>query len=340
MAYKRDVVLTCGHCAADFVGTYKQWRNMEAAGTTPYCSSTCRFAALSNKFKRDPHNCGPCPTCKKTFTSRTKDKKYCGLSCYLASDQMKEMLLRNRVKCPSEESIGKNVAKRKMGKDVPCLECGTVFYQKRETEKTNKKKFCKTTCYRSYLAKRFDRWIANPEGLLLPQGYDEFLEKENLPCLIEGCGWSGRHLSVHANFAHGIKAADLKRAAGFNLGSGLVSKSLAELLQGREKQGIAVENPWAEKLKEAREKHFAEKKAIAYKSLEGKEHQAKAIVFRSNPGPIRVCIGCSCEFMQSTPAGKALFCSTDCRSISYEARYGRLGPKQPRARTPRGVFAK
>ena len=57
------------------------------------------------------------------------------------------------------------------------------------------KKFCSKDCRRLHYAERFDRWVANPETLALPQCYDEFLMQEELPCLIDGCEWKGKHLA-------------------------------------------------------------------------------------------------------------------------------------------------
>ena len=54
--------------------------------------------------------------------------------------------------------------------------------------------------------KRYDRQIASPDKLQLPQGYDGCLDREQLNCLVDGCGWVGKHLSTHMNIAHGIKA--------------------------------------------------------------------------------------------------------------------------------------
>ena len=83
------------------------------------------------------------------------------------------------------------------------------------------------------MAKRFDRWIANPQTLALPQAYDEFLTGEELPCLVEGCNWRGQWLSLHMNYTHGVPADEFKRAAGFNLKSGIISGPMREALAQR-----------------------------------------------------------------------------------------------------------
>ena len=58
--------------------------------------------------------------------------------------------------------------------------------------------------------------------------WDEFLSQEVLPCPIVGCDWAGDHLGIHANAAHGVTAAELKEALGFNRHSGLMSTAATE----------------------------------------------------------------------------------------------------------------
>jgi endogenous inhibitor of DNA gyrase (YacG/DUF329 family) len=224
-------------------------------------------------------------------------------------------------------------AKLKIGPDIkhylPCIECGKDTYQKPSTPR----KFCSKPCYRSYMAKRFDRWIANPEGMALPQCYDEFLDREELTCIVEGCGWQGRHLSVHVNQAHGIRAQEFKRAAGFNLNTGLVSKPLAQLLSERPNQGVALSNPDHKE----NQKHAVKvaQEGMRYYSMEAKEHQCKAHSLLV-PGPIRNCRGCGIEFRQNTQFGRAVYCSKDCRKVHYSA-IAKANSK-PRIRNERGLF--
>lgn len=54
-----------------------------------------------------------------------------------------------------------------------------------EERPSKKSKVCGSRCYRLFMAGRFDRWIVNPQTISLPQNYDEFLVKKELPCLIE-----------------------------------------------------------------------------------------------------------------------------------------------------------
>ena len=105
------------------------------------------------------------------------------MKCYTGSSQFSAMLAAARVKSTLPQSVEKGAAKRRQGRDVPCLECGEEFYQKRATDRRPARKFCTTVCYRSYMAKRFDRFIANPETLALCQNFDEFLDREEFALL-------------------------------------------------------------------------------------------------------------------------------------------------------------
>jgi len=150
-------------------------------------------------------NCGPCPTCGKTFESRYRGKKYCTLECYSKSPELLERLKLKHIRT---------------GENTTCIECGKEFYVKKSRSQRGSGKYCSTICYRKFMEKRFDRWIASPEKLSLPQNYDEFLTLQELPCLVEGCEWRGNFLSLHMNFTHGIARREFKKIAGFNLKSG------------------------------------------------------------------------------------------------------------------------
>jgi len=222
--------LTCGHCSAVFIGSDSQARKVKYEQRTVYCSDTCMHAAIGAKLRKPIPNQGPCGTCGQEFFSRTS-KQFCNIKCYTKSNLFTEMLEKSREKSMSPESIEKRAAAARKGENVQCIECGEEFYQKREGNSRPAKKYCNTICYRSYMAKRFDRWIANPQVMALPQCYDEFLDREDLDCIVDGCNWRGKHLSLHINNTHGIEAKQFKRAAGFNLNSGLVSKDLSQVLR-------------------------------------------------------------------------------------------------------------
>ena len=329
--------LKCGHCQSTFQGVDWQARKVKYEQRIVYCSDTCSKAASSNRAQeqairegKKPRKgvlSGPCKTCGKKFESRI-DKMFCSMDCYIKSDQFREM--QSKYWAPSAEVKAKISEQLKKGKDVPCIECGTEFYQKQPSKGKPARKFCGTPCYRTYLSKRFDRWVANPEGMALPQCYDEFLDREELACVVDGCDWHGQHLTLHMNQAHGIVADEFKRAAGFNLGTGVIAKPLAEALRERIAVGVAAgmdDNARVAAL--ALSQKSLAGNYIRYKSLEGREHAKKS---RSmlGPGPQRICAGCSTVFQQSTPMGKALYCSRDCRDNAYAEQRHAIAKKPVR----------
>ena len=324
--------LVCAHCASIFVGTQKQAEHYVYNNSNLFCTDVCRYAFLKNKFSTPVPNRGPCKTCDKTFFTRRNNPKFCSMDCYTKSEQFKVVSKKAREISLSADSRAKQATTIKTGVDIECLECKKLFYCKKGL--IGKKRFCTKPCYRSYLNKRFDRQIANPDQLALPQGYDGFLDRVELNCLIEGCEWTGKHLSIHVNQAHGIEAKDFKKAAGFNLHTGVISKDLCETLSNREKVGIAVHNPY-------RLDNIEKRKAFAkgfYKSNESKEHARKSRIFMGS-GPQRICEACRIEFTQSTPMGKAKYCSIPCRDNYYAQERKKLTtPWYLRERNLDGTF--
>lgn len=229
--------------------------------------------------------------------------------CYSNSEQFKQMRKDNLKKAGRPESVKKRALALKNGTYAPCLDCGEPVYSK----PSRPKKYCSKICYRSYMAKRFDRWIANPESMSLPQCYDEFLDRETLTCVVDGCDWEGIHLTIHMNECHGIRADEFKRAAGFNLSTGVIAKPLAELFRDRALQGVAL-LPTNGALELAHEAQL--NNPIYYKSLESKEHAAKGRLL-TGPGPLRVCRGCGEKFQQRTVFGRAKYHSIECRTKHY-----------------------
>jgi hypothetical protein len=214
----------------------------------------------------------------------------------------------------------KDIRKRKCGENAPklveweCLACG----KKRELPyHDRKKKYCSQLCYRTYMAGRFDRWMASPQTMALPQSYDEFMLQEELPCLVDGCDWVGMHLSNHVNFTHGITAAEFKRAAGFNLSTGLVTPELHDTLSDR--AHIHVSRPMPAECITAQKHEYIK----VYHSLEGKEHHAKAQALQRETVelPERKCRQCGKMFKPSNGmAWGARYCNTSCRSKYYFER--------------------
>jgi hypothetical protein len=303
--------LQCNHCKGIFSGSLAQALKVVYEGRTTYCSDACRKAFMRERFSTPVPNRGACLGCAKEFFSR-RDAKFCGMKCYTGSNQFSDMLADSRAKALTPTSIAKRSDAVRRGESKPCLECGTNFYAKKSKAK---KKYCSTICYRAYMAKRFDRQIANPEQMALPQGFDGFLDRGLLPCPIVGCDWQGHHLSLHMNEGHGITAAEFKRAVGFNKSTGVVSRPLAEQLRARALVGVAQDSKyWANK-GQGFPDGFERRD-----SLEAKEHRAKARALCGS-GPMRTCVGCGSVFQQSTPFGYAMYCTLPCRTAAYAVKY-------------------
>lgn len=307
--------LTCSHCKCTFAGTASQAIHHISEGRNTYCSKACQYAFLREKYSTPIPNRGACGGCGNEFYSR-RDAKFCSMKCYTGSTQFSDMLADARANSKTPYSIAKRAASQLRGEGKPCLECGADVYVKK-SEMT--KKFCSAICYRSHMAKRFDRQIASPEQMSLPQGYDAFLDREELNCLIEGCGWSGKHLSVHMNAAHGIQANDFKRAAGFNKSTGVVSKDTAQALTERASQGIALDpSYWCLSGADIKASTETIANRINYRSKESLEHRVKGMALAATViGPERVCAGCGCAFTQATSVGRTKYCTVACRSIAY-----------------------
>lgn len=188
-------VFNCSTCGSEFKSRYRSQLGSHRAGRNVFCSKECRSVKDSEMQKKRPgrHQLGPCPTCGKVFRSRLKDKIYCTLECYAKSESLKQRLKEY------------NDAK---AKDWVCLQCGK--------DAPRRRKFCDDFCRRQFFAERFDRFIANPEEIALPQNYDEFLNRDELPCLVEGCDWCGEGLAYHVNFHHGITPEKFRELVGFN----------------------------------------------------------------------------------------------------------------------------
>ncbi|WP_339667252.1 hypothetical protein [uncultured Marinobacter sp.] len=308
--------LVCGHCEAVFAGSNSQAYHKKYEGRAPYCSTACRQAAVRKKLCTPIPDRGPCRRCGKPFRSRTA-KQYCSMDCYISSDAFYTMLCANRMKLAQMPSW--NAGKR-TGEYKPCLECGEEVYNK----PSEKKKFCSSICYRQYMAKRFDRWVANPQEMALPQCFDEFMSTDELPCLVEGCDWVGQHLGGHVQLAHGILANEFKRAAGFNLSTGLVGADLHRKMVDASSGKGNLEQMLAARL-------LLGKPGMIYQSLEGREHQQKSRVVASEiPGPMRDCKGCGKTFRQKNHYGRTKFCTIECRKQFYAATLRSQSKKRSR----------
>jgi hypothetical protein len=256
---------------------------------------------------------GPCPTCGMMFQSRMP-KKYCCLACYTSSPELAARLAANSKKANAAAQIARGL-EPKDGKEIPCLECGTLVYRK--PSEIGRSKYCSRSCYRKYMAKRFDRHIANPERIALPQNYDEFLTGGLLRCLVDGCEWRGHQLSLHMNAAHGIAKTEFKMMAGFNLKTGVISQPLRDAYSARDYVGVAVINHFGHKLRSVNPRQITK-----YVSRESVEHHIKGrMVAMETKQPLPVkCSECGNETVQLTPFGRKLFCSVDCRSKAYKRK--------------------
>ena len=275
------------------------------------CSKCYQRWQLKNVPHEDKYKY-TCKNCGVLFFSRYK-KAYCTLKCYISSNdfkertlkQAKEMTIANRKKSGYSDPTKKFVVK--------CRNCGADIV----TKKAHPKTYCNNVCRREYFNSRFDRYIANPETIALPQNYDEFLDRHILPCLIDGCDWEGKNLSNHMNFSHGIPAEKFKEIAGFNDGTGVISKDTALKLSKR-LQMWTKENPPISAFHSGRTASIG-KRATAPR-LEGKEHHQKshALLKHIDPETYLLCKWCGVKVQQKY-FGKKLYCSTQCRSKYYRA---------------------
>lgn len=190
-----------------------------------------------------------CDTCGAEFRSY-RDRKFCTMACYWASRR------------------GRRVVEYR--KDH-CMSCGSTIEVR---PGVRKRLFCDRGCTREFMAKRFDRWFANPQTIALPQGYDEFLAQPRLPCLVDGCLWEGDDLSKHMNFTHGVSKDDFKRLAGFNVRTGVIGIALYRAMRDRR-----LENPISPRVSALPPQH---KGQPGFRTrAEGREHMRKAHALRS-----------------------------------------------------------
>lgn len=261
-----------------------------------YCSEACQLSGAKNHARNyKGRHVGVCKHCGSTFTAKKQGKIYCSLKCYVEDPDAIERLRQHNEAQASQRP--------------PCRQCG---------EKTQTKhKFCSHLCRRKYHAERFDRFIANPETLALPQNYDEFFCQDELPCIIEGCDWVGHRLGQHCNIVHGIDVVKLRELAGFNRSTGTVSAIEQQRMsvQGKRlveegKSGQAFIAMVASMKNGEREWPVSKPSG----SLEAKEHRRKASALRGAVVVTRVCTACSVEYQSTSLAHGSVFCSVKCRT--------------------------
>ena len=284
--HERPASRPCDWCKTDF--TPKTYRNR-------FCSPPCTSASGNSLLRYDG---GSCKQCGITFRSRTPGKPYCSQKCYIDSPQFLEMVHRNLV--------GLNPT---LGTNRVCPGCGSEYTRKRRS------RFCANTCRRKYFAERFDRWVANPEGVSLPQNYDEFMNRNDLACPIAGCEWSGKSLGFHVNMTHGITASEFKELCGFNKTTGLVGLATSETLSDRNKSRIE-----SGELQVFQPGHapFCAAHNGRVVSLEAREHHRKTVADLPKFKDVYTkCLRCKVVDVQQPTLGRRLYCSTRCRSQQY-----------------------
>lgn len=244
----------CSFCGNLFKSRSRGQLASSRAGRNVFCGAECKRGHHNVMQRKRPgrHVCGPCPTCGETFRSRTKGKRFCSLDCYTTSDELLQRL---------------GDYNAKIAKEWKCACCGN--------DAPRKRKFCNDFCRRKYFAERFDRFIANPEDIALPQNFDEFLNRDELPCLIGGCDWVGVNLGHHINMAHGITQDKFKEMVGFNRSTALMGvaarKARSDIMKKLIEEGIIT--PCVFPIQQA-------DTARGPFRLEGKEHWAKAMAMR------------------------------------------------------------
>ena len=206
-----------------------------------------------------------CKTCSIQFDSKVA-RTFCSVKCRAADPEFRAVLTANLSK-PKERN-----GPLPAGIVQPCVSCSKEIYLT-ATDRKRGKKACSRSCWRAWLADRFDRAIAQVQTINAVTGYDAFLSQDKLTCLVDGCVWSGADLSLHCNMAHGITAEKLKELAGFNRNTGVVSGPLARLYESRGNVGTI------HSLKSAREAAKKPRKAQPARA-ESIEHYRKAMALR------------------------------------------------------------
>lgn len=244
-------VFSCAVCETAFESRDRNQLARSRKGMNVFCGEGCRDIneARMQRIRPGIHKCGPCPTCGIEFNSKTKGKRFCSIECYTSSEEMLSRL--------AEHNANK-------AKDWKCHHCGN--------DAPRKRKFCNDFCRRRFFSERFDRFIANPETIALPQNFDEFLNRDELPCLIEGCDWVGSGLSYHINFHHGIDPDKFREMVGFNATTALMGvaarEKRSEIMRGLIEKGIII--PGSYPLKDCQ-------RGGKPLRLEGREHWKKSM---------------------------------------------------------------
>lgn len=265
--------LNCNYCSCKFKGSDSQAWKVKYEKRNVYCSKECRVSFFKELMSLEIPEVGPCQNCGEMFRSKT-NKYYCSIECYSKSDYSKKRLSDLSKELAKKRELGAYKRTSK-GTYINCINCEKEIYSK----PSQKRKYCSLSCYRIFMNSRFDRYIASNYSFVEVKGYDEFLSKEVLPCVVEGCDWEGHNLSCHMNYTHGIKKYEFKELAGFNRTTGVISMTLLKKLESKDITGVA--------LTDNDRKHKCEKKEQTKKNRyklrpEGIEHFKKAVILRNN----------------------------------------------------------
>ena len=305
----------CAHCHCSFTPTLPQIKHRRAdENSRHYCSRICQDAGCGNLRRRPLPYAGTCPECGKPFGSRYP-KKFCSMKCYTGSTEFRERIAAQAPAAARARYLQLKGELPKPKVEFTCINCGSVSIISELKSRT--RKYCSPSCYREYLAMRFDRWIASPQNIGDLSNYDEFLTQEELPCLVDGCDWTGKHLGSHVNLTHGITAEEFKRAAGFNIGSGLVTSEVSRALSEREHLRNSIQIAVSQ-----RNLKRDVRRTDLYRSREASEHQRKGIALKMETwsGEPRTCRRCGVEFTPEPLGWNQLYCTVKCREKWFKER--------------------
>lgn len=210
------------------------------------------------------------------------------------------------------------------------------------------KKFCDLTCFRKHRNNRFERNLKDPAVVAHPKSYGEFLDSgEKIACLVDGCDWMGKNLSLHMNYSHGISADDFKKAAGFNRSTGVVCRELSERMSQHSLSNCELESfhliapyrhPYANSQPISPEAIENRGNANAIIDLRGRGRKISATLstdanrsiarqrlrdrISSGKNTRRNCLFCSMTFL-SLSVGRSRYCSKKCQLRAREDRESR-----------------
>jgi hypothetical protein len=124
---------------------------------------------IPNQLSKPVPLCGPCKTCWRDVLIEEYAKDLLFHECYTSSTQFKAMIAVNRNKMNltapqlTREMRDNIAAQLRTGEKFLVWNAGSGLSQALSNRQAQ---VLLDVCYRSYMAKRFDRWVANPEPWL------------------------------------------------------------------------------------------------------------------------------------------------------------------------------